>query len=92
VWTKDSYYALLFEIIEGIICILKMKIARGITIFKEVTLRVENNTDEIIKHYGHYYTQIIKLLYQFKFYGYYILREYELSLKHVNKLLEILDK
>ena len=40
VWTKDSYYTLLFEIIEGIICILKMKIGRGITIFKEVTLRV----------------------------------------------------
>ena len=53
-----------------------MKISRGIAIFKEVSLRVEGNTDEIIKYYGHYYSQIIKLLFQFKFYGYYILREY----------------
>lgn len=69
-----------------------MKIAKGISIFKEVSLRVENNAEEIIRHYGHYYSEIIKLLFQFKFYGYYILREYELSLKHVNKLLEILER
>jgi hypothetical protein len=92
VWTKDSYFNLLFDIIDGIICILKMKIGRGIAIFKEVSLKVENNAEDIIRYYGHYYGEIIKLLFQFKFYGYYILREYELSLKHVNKLLEILEK
>lgn len=53
---------------------------------------MENNGEDIIRYYGHYYGEIIKLLFQFKFYGYYILREYELSLKHVNKLLEILEK
>jgi hypothetical protein len=29
---------------------------------------------------------------QFKFYAYYIQREYEMSLKHVNKLLEVMAR
>lgn len=53
-----------------------MKISRGINIFKEVSLKIENNCEEIVKYYGYYYNEIVKLLLQFKFYGYYILREY----------------
>jgi hypothetical protein len=40
VWNKDSYFNLLFDIIDGIICSLKMKIGRGISLFKEVSLKI----------------------------------------------------
>lgn len=45
----------MFDIIDGIICILKMKISRGINIFKEVSLKIESNCEEIVKYYGYYY-------------------------------------
>jgi hypothetical protein len=82
----------MFDIIDGVICILKMKIARGMTIFKELSLKLENHTQELTKHYGYYYKHIIRLVLQFKFYSYYIQREYELSLKHINKLLDMVTK
>jgi hypothetical protein len=33
---------MLFEIIDGVICILKMKIGKGITTFKEASLKIES--------------------------------------------------
>lgn len=41
-WTKDSHISMLFEIIDGVICILKMKIGKGINIFKEASLKIES--------------------------------------------------
>lgn len=71
---SENYFTLLFDIIDGIICILKMKISKGLNIFKEISLRLESNTQNIVQHYGHYYKHITKLVFQFKFYSYYILR------------------
>ena len=53
-----------------------MKITKGLNIFKEISLRLESNTQDIVQHYGYYYKHIIKLVFQFKFYSYYILRDY----------------
>ena len=69
-----------------------MKIVGGLAILKEISLKLETNGQEMSRYYGYYYKQIVRLVYQFKFYSYYILREYELSLKNINKLLEMLAK
>ena len=48
---------------------------------------MEGETEELQRCLGAYYSQLAKVVLQFKFYAYYIQREYEMSLKHVNKLL-----
>jgi hypothetical protein len=69
-----------------------MKITKGLTIIKEIGLRLEGGNQDLVKCFGIYYSQLNKVVLQFKFYSYYILREYEMSLKHVNKLLEVMAK
>lgn len=89
---RESYFEILSELTEAVICILKMKIAKGLTIIKEIGVRLETEADELLKCFGGYYSQLVKVVLQFKFYAYYIQREYEMSLKHVNKLLEVMSR
>lgn len=51
-----------------------MKISRGLTTLKELSLKLDNQAEEVSKYYGSYQSQILKLILQFKFYCYYIQR------------------
>ena len=36
----EGYFSLFFEIIDGVICVLKLKITKGLNIFKEISLKL----------------------------------------------------
>lgn len=51
---NEAYFSLLVEVIEGVICILKMKISKGLSTLKELSLKLESQSDEIARFYGCY--------------------------------------
>lgn len=51
---NEAYFSLLVEVIEGVICILKMKISKGLSTLKELSLKLESQLDEIARFYGCY--------------------------------------
>ena len=53
-----------------------MKMGRGLSLLKGVTLELEDEQVMVNKYGNYYYTAMCKLLLQFKFYAYYIVRDY----------------